>query len=175
MHEPMFVRTLTPEERRELAAGLRGRDGFRLRRCQVLLASSRGEHAPAVARAVGCSPPTARAAIAAFNGRGLSSLARGSTRPKSGPGAAPVFDDGRRERLREMLHQSPRTFGKPTSLWTLALAAAVAQERGLTAERVSDETIRQALKRLGVGWKRAKRWITSPDPLYALKKSGGTG
>src|SRR3712207_7984793 len=49
--------------------------------------------------------------------------------------------------LKEMLHQSPRAFGKPTGLWTLALAAEVAHERGLTAERVSDETVRQAVKR----------------------------
>lgn len=168
----MFVRDLTPEERRELEAGLRSRDGFRLRRCQVLLASSRGERAPRIAGAVGCSPQTARAAIAAFNARGVASLARGSTRPRT---AAPVFDPGRSERLKEMLHQSPRAFGKPTSLWTLALAAEVAHERGLTDQAVSDETVRQAVGRLGVGWKRAKRWITSPDPLYALKKSGGTG
>ena len=168
----MFVRALTPEERRELESGLRSRDGFRLRRCQVLLASSRGEHAPAIARAVGCSPQTVRAAVAAFNARGPSSLARGSTRPKT---AAPVFDAGRCERLREMLHQSPRAFGRPTGLWTLALAAAVARERGLTDRAVSDETVRQAIRRLGVGWKRAKHWITSPDPQYARKKVSGTG
>jgi hypothetical protein len=30
--------------------------------------------------------------------------------------------------------------------------------------RMSIETIRLALKRLGVGWQRAKHWITSPDP-----------
>ena len=44
----------------------------------------------------------------------------------------------------------------------------------VTAERVSLETIRDALKRLGVGWRRAKTWITSPDPQYALKKTGVT-
>ena len=36
-------------------------------------------------------------------------------------------------------------------------------------------TIRQALKRLGIGWRRAKRWITSPDPAYARKKKPATG
>ena len=40
--------------------------------------------------------------------------------------------------------------------------------------RRSYETIRDALKRLGVGWRRAKLWITSPDPQYALKKTGAT-
>ena len=45
---------------------------------------------------------------------------------------------------------------------------------GITAERVSDETIRQAILRLGVRWKRAKQWITSPDPEYARKKVRAT-
>jgi uncharacterized protein YqcC (DUF446 family) len=40
---------------------------------------------------------------------------------------------------------------------------------------VSLETIRQALKRLGVNWRRAKRWSTSPDPQEAFKKSRATG
>ena len=74
------------------------------------------------------------------------------------------------EPLRALLHQSPRTFGKPTSLWTLDLAAEVSFEEGLTPERVSGETIRATLVRLGVRWKRAKHWITSPDPEYARKK-----
>ena len=74
-----------------------------------------------------------------------------------------------------MPHQSPRTFGKPTSLWTLQLAAAVAHERGLTGDRVSYETVRRALKAMGTNWKRAKHWITSPDPAYARKKSNATG
>src|SRR4051794_37831307 len=167
MYEPMFVRELAGAERSELAAGLRGRDGFRLRRCQILLASGRGEHAPAIARAVGCCPQTARNVIAAFNARGLTSLEPGSRRPKT---AAPELDEAGRERLRDILHQSPRAFGKPRTTWTLGLAAAVAHERGLTAAVVSTETIRRAVGRLGGGWKRAKDWITSPDPRYVLKK-----
>jgi hypothetical protein len=49
-------------------------------------------------------------------------------------------------------------------------------EEGLTKERVSGETIRATLAReLGVRWKRAKRWITSPDPEYQRKKDVATG
>jgi hypothetical protein len=69
------------------------------------------------------------------------------------------------------LHQSPRTFGKPTSRWPLALAAEISFAAGLTPRLVSAETIRLALRRLGVSWKRAKHWITSPDPAYARKKT----
>lgn len=172
MHEPMFVRELGSGERAELEAGLRGRDAFRLRRCQILLASSRGEHAPEIARQVGCCPSTARNVIAGFNARGLASLAAGSRRPKS---AAPELDAAKLQRLKEVLHQSPRAFGKQRSTWTLELAAQVAHETGLTKALVSAETVRRAVGRLGGGWRRAKRWITSPDPLYVLKKVAATG
>ncbi len=72
--------------------------------------------------------------------------------------------------MRALLHQSPRTFGKPTSVWTLALAAEVSFAQGITPRQVSGETIRSALKQLGVSWKCAKHWITSPDPDYVAKK-----
>ena len=172
MHDHLSVRALTAEERRGLEAGLKGKGAFGLRRCQVLLASARGERVKAVARTTGCSPQTVRNVIHAFNARGLASLVRQSNRPKS---AKPELDGVKRERLKEMLHQSPRTFGKPTSLWTLGLAAEVAHERGLTSDRVSYETVRRALKAMGTNWKRAKHWITSPDPAYARKKSSATG
>ncbi len=40
---------------------------------------------------------------------------------------------------------------------------------GITATGVSDETVRATLARCGVRWRRAKGWITSPDPAYAKK------
>src|SRR5688572_13454591 len=55
------------------------------------------------------------------------------------------------------------------------MAAEVAFEEGLSGGRVSGETIRATLSRLlGIRWQRAKRWITSPDPLYERKKGGAT-
>ncbi len=75
-----------------------------------------------------------------------------------------AFDTPRAEALRALLHQSPRTCGKDTSVWTLDRAADVAHAQGLTAARVSGVTIRNTLARLGVSWRRAKEWITSPDP-----------
>ena len=80
-----------------------------------------------------------------------------------------------RERLRAILHQPPRAFGHPRSTWTLDLLAREAHGQGLSPTVLSGETIRQALSRLGVGWKRAKRWLTSPDPAYAQKNAAATG
>ena len=168
MRKPLFVRCLIETEREQLEAGLRSNNAFVLRRCQIVLASARGQHAPAIAELVGCDDETVRDVIRAFNDSGVGILQRGSTRPHKTQAA---FAPAQAERLREILHQSPRNFGKPTSLWTLELAAEVSFEQGLTASRVSDETIRATLKRLGVNWQRAKHWIVSPDPEYERKKS----
>jgi transposase len=164
----MFIRPLSPVEQRGLQAGLHASEAFTLRRSQILLASSRRQRPSEIARNLGCATQTVRNTLHAFEQRGLASLKPESSRPKT---IHAEFDQQKCEALRAMLHQSPRTYGKDTSLWTLALAAQVCQELGLTTHQVSVETIRLALKRLGVGWQRAKHWITSPDPAYARKKT----
>ena len=172
MRRPIFVRPLSDAERETLEAGLRSSDAFVLRRCQILLASSRGENAYRIACSLGCDPQTARTAVKRFNERGLEeALRKRSSRPKNVRAAFPAE---RAERLRELLHRSPREFGKPTSLWTLEMAAEVSLEEGLTEGRVTGETVRATLARLGVRWMRAKRWIRSPDPEYARKKGAAT-
>jgi len=137
----------------------------------MLLASHRGQRPSEIARNLGCATQTVRNTLHAFEGDGLICLKQQSSRPKT---MHAEFDQQKCEALRAVLHQSPRTYGKKTSVWTLALAAQVCQELGLTERQVSIETIRLALGRLGVGWQRAKDWITSPDPDYVRKKTGAT-
>jgi transposase len=172
MGTPSFIRPLAPDEHRSIKAGLRSPDAFVLRRCQILLASSEGLRPSQIAARFGCATQTVRNAVRAFDAEGPACLSKKSNRPKS---SRPELEGARCERLRALLHRSPRDFGKPTSIWTLALAAEVAFAEGITASLVSDETIRQALIRLGVGWRRAKTWITSPDPAYLRKKRRATG
>jgi transposase len=172
MKPPSFVRPLTEIERAALQAGLRSSDAFTLRRCQILNASAAGRRPAQIAEALGCATQTVRNAIAAFAAEGTSCLAPKSRRPKT---TRPALAGAKAERLRALLHRSPRDFGKAASLWTLGLAAEVAFAEGITDRLMSDETIRQALIGLGVGWKRAKTWITSPDPAYLRKKGRATG
>jgi transposase len=171
MRPPTPRRELCGDERAALEAGLRSADAFVLRRCQILLANARGEPVAAIARAVGCSDQTVLNVLHAFDARRLGCVKRRSSRPHT---VRAAFAPARAEALRDVLHQSPRAFGRPTSLWTLELAAEVSFEQGLTPARVSDETIRATLARLGVKWQRAKEWITSPDPEYARKKAPAT-
>ena len=171
MQAPRFVRPPSESEQQALAAGLRSADAFTVRRCQIVLASARGERAPAIARGLGCSDQTVRNAIRAFDATGVAALMAGSSRPHT---VHVAFAAAEADRLRALLHRSPRDFGHPTSVWTLELAAETAFREGLTATRVSDETGRATLARLGIRWRRAKTWITSPDPAYAQKNGAAT-
>lgn len=169
MKPPLFIRPLDEGEQPQLEAALQTSDAFRLRRAQYLLASARGLIPRQIAQTYGGCEQTVRNVIRAFNARGLDCLTTQSRRPKT---AQAQLSDASLARLQHILHQSPRTFGKTQSAWTQNLLAEVAYEEELTEAQVSHETIRRALKRLNTNWKRAKRWITSPDPQYALKKSG---
>lgn len=166
------IRELTADERGTLERGLRSSESFVLRRSQILLASARGEGVPQIAQALSCDEQTVRNAIHAFNREGVAALQVRSSRPLR---TREAFDDEAAEQLKAMLHQSPRAYSKPTSVWTLELAAVVSYEQGLTDELVSDETVRRTIKRLGWSWKRAKTWISSPDPDYEAKKNGEIG
>ncbi len=172
MHPPIFVREPSAEERAQLEAALRASSAFTVRRAQIVLSSADGRRPSEIAGGLRCAVQTVRNGIRAFNAGGLAVLTAGSSRPKS---AAPVLGDVELERLRAILPQPPRAFGHAMSTWTLALLARVAHQQGLSPAVLSGETIRQALLRLEVGWKRAKRWLTSPDPAYAQKNAAATG
>jgi transposase len=162
MRPPIFVRPLTDAERQALTAGLRSPDAFVLRRCQILLASARGERAPRIAAQLGCDDQTVLDAVHAFNAHGLPVLRKGSSRPKRLRPAA--FGPQQAQALRALLHQSPRRFGQSSSLWTLEMAADVSFAQGLTSHRVTGETIRQTLQRLGIGWASAGHAPSTGSP-----------
>jgi transposase len=168
---PIFVREITVAEREEIKAGMRSSDGFIVRRSQILLSSVRKETARQIARRLGCCDQNVRNVIKAFNQNGLAVFRAGSRRPHQ---TSAKFDEQRVGQLKEILHQSPRKFGRETSLWTLDLLAEVSYENKLVESQVSAETVRATLERFGIHWKLAKHWITSPDPAYLHKKNDVT-
>jgi len=173
MKPPLFVRPLTPHEQQTLERGLAASSAFVLRRCQALLQSAEGYTPRQIQHRVGISDQTVRNAIHAFNDHGLACLQPKVPRPRQGLRA--IEDAAQVERLRALLHTSPRAFGFDTSLWSLGRVAQVCFAQGITARPVTGETIRATLERLGIGWRRAKRWVNSPDPAYRRKKGQGIG
>lgn len=79
---------------------------------------------------------------------------------------------GRRSRVdarevEEYVRQSPRQFGVPRTRWTLQeLARTVPSLAGLRPSGVWE-----ALRRLGISYKRAEPWLHSPDPDYVKKNA----
>jgi transposase len=171
MKPPLFVRPPTAEENHALDEALRSPVSFTLRRAQIVRLSAEGQRTSEIAEHLGCCVQTVRNAIHAFNNDGLACLSPGKPGPKA---PERLFDEEKQDRLMEIAHQSPRHFGKARSTWSLSLLAEVAFAEGVTEEEVSHETIRQAIHAVGVSWQRAKDWIESPDPQYAIKKNSET-
>ena len=127
MKEPIFTRSLTDDERSSLRSSLRSSNAFTLRRSQILLSSAEGRTPRQIARLLGCTDQTVRNVIWAFEREGLTCLEQKSSVPKS---RRPELDEAKRERLRALLHQSPRQFGHERSVWTLKLVAEVCFNQG---------------------------------------------
>src|SRR5579884_3922089 len=133
MKTPIFIRALSEDEQRQIQAGLRSSDAFVLRRCQILLASSRRQRAPEIARQLGCDDQTVRNVIHGFNTSGLAVLQQGSSRPHR---LRTSFTAEKAEQLKDLLHRSPRDFGYQRSTWTLQLAARVSYQIGILDHEV---------------------------------------
>jgi transposase len=169
----LYVRALTDAERNNLRQSLKSNDGFRVRRAQMILMSAEERlKVDEIGRRLGCQGQTVREAIHAFEQSGVKCL-EASSRARHDDQRA--FDDVAREGLLQLLRHSPRELGYESSLWSLELVAQASFEQGLTATRVSGETVRATLAAMGIQWKRAKHWINSPDPHYESKKSDGIG
>src|SRR5918992_1486249 len=167
----VMVGELSPEELVTLKQGLRSSNAFTLRRCQILLASNQGHTPQQISAQVHCSDQCVREAIHAFHREGRACLKAKSHATHTNQSA---IDAAGGEKVGGLLDQSSPQLGQKTSLWTLKGLAQGSLAQGITSREVSDETIRRALKRLEENWKRAKKWITSPDPRYKQKRRAAT-
>ena len=156
------------------AQGFAGRPALQRRLRPASLPDTPGERpgrdrAAHIAENLGCASQTVRDAIHDFNRRGLDALVAGSSRPKQ---THTAFCKEQTQALEELLHHSPREFARDSTLWTLEMAAQVSFEEGITEKRVSAETIRATLARLGKGWQRAPS-IGSRAPIRIRVVSAG--
>lgn len=164
MH-PIRVGPLSREQLQALDALYRTTHDVRVRtRAQiVLLAAEQGLVAADIAGLVRQDAETVRRWLARYEAEGPAGLADA---PR--PGGPSKLTAAYREQLVACVRRRPRSLGLPYSLWTLQrLADHLAEQTGL---RLSDETVRRALKAEGIVLSRPQHTITSPDPEYALKK-----
>jgi transposase len=84
------------------------------------------------------------------------------------PGRPSPLTEAYKAELWAAVRRRPRSFGLPCSLWTLQRLVDYLAER--TGIRVSEETVRRALKQAGIVLSRPQHQISRPDPEYALQQ-----
>jgi transposase len=84
------------------------------------------------------------------------------------PGRPSAVTEAYRAALLAAVRRRPRSVGLPFSLWTLQRLVDYLAEH--TSIRVSDETVRRALKQVGIVLSRPQHKISSPDPDYHVTK-----
>jgi transposase len=165
--KPTYVRELTQEERSTLYKELQSSSGFTVRHCQILLSSAVRKTARQIASELHCSDQTVRNAIRAFEQEGLNCLQEKS---HARHGEQSAFDEAGAERLREVIRLCPRQFGHESSVWTLDLLAQTCWQEGISSRPVKADNVRYVLRQMGISWRRAKRWLRSPDAHYEHRK-----
>jgi transposase len=169
----IYARKPSKEERQKLESGLKSSVGATVRRSQIILASAdERKTAQEISERIGQSDQQVRNVLHAFKEKGISCL---NLQSRARHDDQRAYNDDARERLRELIRQSPRGHGYESSLWTLEMLAEVSHQKGWTAQQVHPDTVSQTLIEMGVNWSRAKRWINSPDENYSGKKSAETG
>ena len=156
---------MTPTQREQLDRLYRTTKVPRLRtRAQmILLAAEQGFKVPQIATIVRESEATVLRWLKRYLAEGLEGL---HDAPR--PGRPSALTEAYRAALLAAVRRRPRSLGLPVSLWTLQGLVDYLAER--TSIRVSDETVRRALKQAGIVRSRPQHKISSPDPEYALKK-----
>jgi transposase len=136
---------------------------LRTRAQMILLAAEQGLKVPQIARIVRESEATVLRWLKRYRAEGLEGL---QDAPR--PGRPSPMTEAYKAELLAAVRRRPRSLGLPFSLWTLQRLVDYLAER--TGIRVSDETIRRALKRADIVLSRPQHQISSPDPEYAVKK-----
>jgi transposase len=156
---------MTPTQRAQLDRLYRTTKAPRLRtRAQmILLAAEQGFKVLQIAAIVRESEATVLRWLKRYRAEGIEGL---QDAPR--PGRPSPMTEAYKAELLAAVRRRPRSLGLPFSLWTLQRLVDYLAER--TGIRVSDETVRRALKHAGMVLSRPQHQISSPDPEYAVKK-----
>jgi len=158
----MFL-VLSETERMALTkAAARERRVRRWRRYQAVLLIADGRSPQEAAVSVGCSRASVYSWLAAWRDGGHAGLVEAPHPPPIPAHAVPL-----EALLTALLADDPQRHGHHATGWTIPLLHGEAQASGI---RVSEHTVRRAVRRLGWRWKRPKYVLGRPDPAYDEKK-----
>jgi transposase len=160
----VFVRLLTDEQERELAAlvrrGRRKTSSVLWRRALMVWRSAQGETAAQIARACGSTPDRVREIIPRFNRGGMASLA-----PRWRGGRPRRITAAMRSTITAIATTRPQLLKEPYTRWSLRTLRAYLL-RTKVVRAISTERLREILREEGVRVHRTRSWKRSPDPDF---------
>jgi transposase len=162
----MIYANVTPKGEEELQTALaQAQQPKWYCRLKIIDLSGRGYGVPELATMFDLSRATIRGYIKRYNNHGLSGLG-----PDYGSGRAAILTWSKEAWL-NLLNQAPCQFEKLDSgaqNWTQALLQEYLAEYHDVP--LSQSAISKTLRKAGLSWRRAKLTVTSPDPLYTVKR-----
>lgn len=163
----IYVREISNEEHARLKSILRqSKDGVKVKRTQIVLASSQRMKVPEISRILGFHRKYIEQIIHRFNDIGFEALESGYRNC----GKKPTFDESDRRKIVEIALSRPTDLGLPFTEWSLPkLKSFITSQSHI--ESISIETIRRILNEQGIKYRHTKTWKESNDPNFELKKS----
>jgi transposase len=154
---------LSDSERAALvAAAAHERRVRRWRRYRAVLLVADGRHPEQAAAGLGCSRAGVYSWLAAWRTDGLAGLVEAAHPAAPRAHTAPLD-----ALLTRLLAEDPQRHGHHATGWTIPLLHG---EAGAAGIRVSEHTVRRAVRRLGWRWKRPKYVLGRPDPAHDEKE-----
>lgn len=121
--------------------------------------------APQIAKIVDLHLNKVRKYIRRFNKEGIAGLYQ-----KPSGGRPREIKLQQRKQIIRLLKSKPKAFGLAWSSWSLRGLCLIAVKERIIRD-ISPEYMRRLIAEEGYSYKRSKRWITSPDPEYEVKKT----
>jgi transposase len=161
MAEPVRARRLSDQEGQRLQQIVRrGKHGsIRVRRAMMILASSSGTPAPAIARLVAADEDTVRDVIHLFNDKGLAALD-----PNWAGGRPCQITGDDVEFIITAATTRPEKLGLPFTHWSLRKLVAYLAANCSRTVRIGRERLRQILHARQISFQRTRTWKESADP-----------
>ncbi|GAB2812158.1 IS630 family transposase [Actinocorallia aurea] len=161
MSEPVRARRLDDHEGQYLQRIVRrGKHGsIKVRRALIIMASSSGTPAPAIARLVAADEDTVRDVIHAFNERGLASLD-----PSWAGGRPRLLTSDDEAFVIATAKTRPAKLGRPFTHWSIRKLADHLACDPVRPMRIGRERLRLLLHEHKISFQRTRTWKESKDP-----------
>lgn len=162
----MIFAEVSPEANTELHDALKhATESKWYRRLKIIQLSSQQTPVPQLAKLFDVNAATVRAYIRRYTASGLAGLKR-----QASDGAPPKIPLTKTE-WEDLLHQSPSQFERLQTgarNWTQELLVAYFQQYHQVT--TTQPAVSLCLKHHKIAWNRGKLKVTSPDPLYTVKR-----